>query len=297
MTYLPASDGFLGLPESAGGGFRACVIPFPLEASVSWKGGTAAGPEAIIEASQQVELFDETRMREPCLDFELRTRVSDVVPSSIPAALDQLAATIQSELAEGFFPLTLGGEHSLTAGAVRPFVELHEDLVIVQLDAHADMRDGYEGEHFSHAAAMRRCLDHPNVSLISFGIRNISTEEIPFMQSMGERVNIFWAHNQQQWDLTKLATLINGRPVYLTVDVDGFDSSLMPATGTPEPGGLFWNDAINIIEAVAGCTTIVGADIVELAPGESLHACDFLAAKLGYRILSAACESSESRER
>lgn len=297
MTYLPASNGFLGLPESAGGGFRACVIPFPLEASVSWKAGTAAGPDAIIEASHQVELFDETRMRETYLEFDLRTRVSAVVPSSIPAALAQLAATIQSELSDGFFPLTLGGEHSLTAGAVRPFVELHEDLVIVQLDAHADLRDGYEGEHFSHAAAMRRCLDHPNVSLIAFGIRNISKDEIPFTQSVGDRVNIFWAHEQQQWDLTKLANLINGRPVYLTVDVDGFDSSLMPATGTPEPGGLFWNDAINIIEAVARCTTIVGADIVELAPSEILHACDFLAAKLGYRILSAACDSVVMRTR
>lgn len=297
MTYLPASNGFLGLPESAGGGFRACVIPFPLEASVSWKAGTVAGPDAIIEASHQVELFDETRMRETYLEFDLRTRVSNVVPSSIPAALEQLAATIQSELAAGFFPLTLGGEHSLTAGAVRPFVELHEDLVIVQLDAHADLRDGYEGEHFSHAAAMRRCLDHPKVSLIAFGIRNISREEIPFMQSAGDRVNIFWAQDQQQWDLTKLADLIDGRPVYLTIDVDGFDSSLMPATGTPEPGGLFWNDAINIIEAVARCTTIVGADIVELAPSESLHACDFLAAKLGYRILSAACDSVVRRTR
>ena len=138
---------------------------------------------------------------------------------------------------------------------------------------------------------MRRCLDNDNVRLISFGIRNISTEEIPFLQEESHRITIHWAHERQKWNLSDLRNLLAGRPVYLTVDVDGFDSSLMPATGTPEPGGMFWDDAIAIIQAVSACSRIVGADIVELAPAAGFHSCDFLAAKLAYRILTFAQES------
>lgn len=287
MSYLSASDGFLGLPANPGGPFKACLIPFPLESTVSWKSGTAAGPSAIISASHQVELFDETRWCEPYERFTLRC-LKQIRPQPVVAdALDQLSAIIQTQQADGFFTLVLGGEHSLTAGAVRPFAESFDDLVVVQLDAHADLRDGYEGDHYSHAAAMRRCLDFDSVSLISLGIRNISSEEVPFLEANPHRINVFWAYEKSSWSLDALAELINGRPVYLTIDVDFFDSSLMPATGTPEPGGMFWNDAIEILDTVAKSGRIVAADIVELAPREHLHACDFLAAKLAYKVLTA----------
>lgn len=292
MTYLPPELGFLGLPSTGEGYFPACVIPFPLENTVSWKGGTSKGPAAILEASHQVELFDETRMMEPCSGFQLLTREEPVVEGSNEAALQQLAEIVHNEVSAGRFPLILGGEHALTAGAIRPFLQTHEKLVIVQIDAHADLRDGYEGEVYSHAAAMRRCLDFPDVSLVSLGIRNISQEEIPFLEEESDRIDIFWAHQRRTWDDDRFRKLIHGKSVYLTIDLDGFDSSLMPATGTPEPGGLFWDDVIHIISTVASQSKIVGADIVELAPYAGLHACDFLAAKLGYRVLTAAMDSA-----
>jgi agmatinase len=288
-SYLAPEDGFLGLetadavaPEQA----KAVVIPFGLEGSVTYGGGTAAGPAAMLKASQQVELFDEELWREAFRDYGIATLQEPSIPDAIPAALDLLEATIESVLADNRFPLTFGGEHSITAGAIRPFARRHENLVILHFDAHADLRDGYEGEHYSHAAALRRCLDFEHVSLVSLGIRNISAEEIPFLEANRKRIHIHWARDRRQWNMEEILAPLKGRPVYLTVDVDGFDASLMPATGTPEPGGLFWDDVVPVIRAAAECSTIVGADINELAPREGLHACDFLAAKLAYKILN-----------
>jgi agmatinase len=291
VQTLAPSQGFLGLSDEEAAGTAGkpgvTIVPFGLEASVSYGGGTARGPQAIIDASHQVELFDEELWREPFRDFDLSTVAPFPLETGIPPALDQLAAIVGGILDDGRFPLTLGGEHSLTVGALRPFLERHDDLVILQFDAHADLRDGYDGEPFSHAAAMRRCLDAPGMSLVSVGVRNISAGEVPFFEANRERIQIHWAKDKPAWNIDEIVAPLAGRPVYLTFDLDGFDASLMPATGTPEPGGLFWDDAINIIRAasrVAG--EIVGADIVELAPMAGLHACDFLAAKLAYKILA-----------
>ncbi len=291
METLPPRQGFLGLAEEEAGVSAGkpgvTVVPFGLEASVSYGGGTARGPQAILDASHQVELFDEELWREPARDFELVTLAPFPLAEGIQPALDQLENIVAGILDEGRFPLILGGEHSLTVGAIRPFLERHDDLVILQFDAHADLRDGYEGEPFSHAAAMRRCLDSPGVRLVSVGVRNISAGEIPFLEANRDRIEIYWAKDRASWDIGEIAAALAGRPVYLTFDLDGFDSSLMPATGTPEPGGLFWDDAVHIIRAASqSAGAIVGADIVELAPAAGLHACDFLAAKLAYKILS-----------
>lgn len=290
MDVLSPPHGFLGLSEAdaaaAAGKPGVTVVPFGLEASVSYGGGTARGPQAILEASHQVELFDEELWREPVRDFALATLAPVDIAGDIPAALAQLEAIVAGILDEGRFPLVLGGEHSLTPGAIRPFLKRYEDLVILQFDAHADLRDGYEGEPYSHAAAMRRCLDAPNVRLVSVGIRNISAGEIPFLEANRHRIEIFWAKDRASWDIGAIAAAVAGRPVYLTFDLDGFDASVMPATGTPEPGGLFWPETTAIIRAAcASASAIVGADIVELAPAPGLHACDFLAAKLAYKIL------------
>ncbi|NKB48203.1 MAG: agmatinase [Alphaproteobacteria bacterium] len=291
MEVLPPRQGFLGLSgeEAAGtaGKPGVTVVPFGLEASVSYGGGTARGPQAILDASHQVELFDEELWREPFRDFDLTTLAPFLLETGIQPALDQIEAMVESLLSADRFPLILGGEHSLTVGAIRSFLARHDELVILQFDAHADLRDGYEGEPFSHAAAMRRCLDAPGVRLVSVGVRNISAEEIPYLEANRDRIDIYWAKDRANWDIEKIVAPLAGKPVYLSFDLDGFDSSLMPATGTPEPGGLFWDDAISVIRTasrVAG--NIVGADIVELAPIAGLHACDFLAAKLAYKILS-----------
>lgn len=289
LNYLAPGDGFLGLgpeqscsPDEAG----AVVIPYGLEASMSYGGGTAAGPAAMIAASHQVELFDEELWCEAFSRYGIATLTELEIPNAVPLALDQLESLVEAVVGSERFPLTFGGEHSITAGAIRPFVRRYDELAILHFDAHADLRDGYQGEYFSHASALRRCLDHENVSLVSLGIRNISAEEIPFLEANRHRIHIHWAREKAQWDLDEILAPLRDRPVYLTVDVDGFDASLMPATGTPEPGGLFWDDVVAVIRAAARCSRIVGADINELAPQAGMHACDFLAAKLAYKILN-----------
>ena len=289
MQYLQSQQAFLGLdpadaatPEQA----RAVIVPFGLEASVTYGGGTCKGPQAIIDASHQVELFDDEFWREVVYDYGVATLRADPIAADIPDALDQLERIIETLLTEKRFPLVLGGEHSLSAGALRPYVSRYPDLAILHFDAHADLRDGYGGEHFSHAAALRRCMDLPVSKLVSVGIRNISAEEITFLEANTKRIEIYWARNRKRWDPREIVSSLRGRPVYLTFDLDGFDASLMAATGTPEPGGFFWEDALDIIRAATEVATIVGADVVELAPRRELHACDFLAAKLCYKILN-----------
>ncbi len=290
MQFLASEEGFLGLPADdvypAAADARAVIVPFGLEATVSYGAGTAAGPAAILEASHQVELFDEEFWCEPVAGYGVATLAPLLPATPVAAALDQLQGAVGGVLTAGKFPLTLGGEHSLTAGAIRPFVERYPDLAILHFDAHADLRDGYEGEPFSHAAALRRCLDQGDMPLVSLGIRNISASEIPFLEANGGRIHIHWAKDLRSWNPAEIVEPLVGRPVYLTFDLDGFDASLMAATGTPEPGGMFWDDAMAVIRAAAKVSTIVGADVVELAPKPNLHACDFLAAKLAYKILS-----------
>ena len=287
---LPSEQGFLGLGAEDAASFteaRAVIIPFGLEASVSYGGGTAKGPQAILDASPQLEFFDESLWCEPFRQIGIATLKEPAIEQPLARALDQLEGLVAGVLDAGKFPLILGGEHSLTAGAVRPFVKTFKDLIILHFDAHADLRDGYGGEPFSHAAALRRTLDvSDQLELISCGIRNISAEEIPYLEANRHRIHVYWAKDKKRWNIEEIVAALQGRPVYLTFDVDGFDASLMPATGTPEPGGLFWDEAIEIIEAAAQISNIVGADVNELAPMPGLHTCDFLAAKLVYKILS-----------
>jgi agmatinase len=289
---LLSPEGFLGLDAADGASFaeaRAVIIPFGLEASVSYGGGTARGPQAIIDASPQLEFFDESLWCEPFREIGFVTLKEPMIEQDIISALAQLERLVSGVLDAGKFPLVLGGEHSITAGAIRPFAKAFPDLIILHFDAHADLRDGYGGEPFSHAAALRRTLDvSEHLRLISCGIRNISAAEIPYLEAHRHRITIHWAKDKKQWDVEEIVAPLQGKPVYLTFDVDGFDASLMPATGTPEPGGMFWDEAIAIIEAAARVSTIVGADVNELAPLPGLHTCDFVAAKLVYKILSLA---------
>ena len=289
LDYLPAAQSFLD-PERAGADdpalARAVVIPFGLEASVSYGAGTAAGPAAIIAASQQLELYDDELCCEPYLDFGVATLRAPAIAAPIEAALEQLAIIVETVLAQGKFPFVLGGEHALTAGAIRPLVARHPDLVVLQFDAHADLRDGYLGQRFSHAAAMRRVLDFPGVSLVSVGIRAISKAEVEFYAANRERITMHWAKDQAAWDVAEIVRPLRGRPVYVSFDVDVLDAAVMPATGTPTPGGLTYAQAIALLRAACEGARVVGADLVELAPIPGLHACDYTAAALGYKLLS-----------
>ena len=290
FDYLPGSRSFLDplradadRPASA----RAVVIPFGLEASVSYGGGTRQGPAAIIEASRQLELFDPEFRREVYLDYGIAALAEPQIELAIPAALDQLAALTGAVLDAGRFPFVLGGEHSLTAGAIRPFAGRFKDLVVLQFDAHADLRDGYQGEHYSHASAMRRVLDNEGVSLISVGIRAVSQPEVDFYDANRDRVTIHWGHEQDRWDLDAIVAPLAGRPVYITFDIDAFDATVMPATGTPTPEGLTFRLALDLLRrACAKAGSVVGADLVEFAPIPNFHAYDFMAATLAYKMLS-----------
>jgi agmatinase len=289
LEYLPAGESFLDPvradadePASA----RAVVIPFGLEASVSYGGGTAAGPAAILAASHQLELYDDELGCEPYLGYGVAALREPVIARPISAALAQLRGIVEAVLAAGKFPFVLGGEHSLTVAPVAALAARHKDLVVLQLDAHADLRDGYGGEPFSHAAAMRRVLDHANVSLVSVGIRAVAHEEVAFYAANRDRIAVHWAKDQARWDLDDIVRPLQGRPVYLTFDVDALDASVMPATGTPTPGGLSYRQALAVVRRTCEAGEVVGADLVELAPIKGLHACDYTAAALAYKMLS-----------
>ena len=290
LDYLPGKDSFLDPlradaedPASA----RCVVIPFGLEASVSYGSGTAAGPQAIMAASQQLELYDPEFGREVYADYGIAAIREPNIAPALPEALDQLEGLVEAVLQAGKVPFVLGGEHSLTAGAIRPFARRYKDLVVLQFDAHADLRDGYQGHHFSHASAMRRVLDHPGVSLVSVGIRAVSTPEVEFYEANRDRISIHWGRDQARWSIEEILAPLKGRPVYITFDIDGLDASIMPATGTPTPEGLSFPLANEILRrACATAGQVVGADLVEFAPIEGLHAYDFTAALLAYRMLS-----------
>ena len=290
IPLMKPEDGFLALEGAQAVSYAdaaAVIIPFGLEASVSYGSGTALGPAAMIAASHEVELFDETLWCEGVDQYGVVTlQEPKIDPTNIEGALTQLEKITSAVLADGKFPMVFGGEHSITPGAIRPFLKNYADLIVLHFDAHADLRDGYDGEHYSHAAAMRRVLDHPTAPIVSCGIRNISKSEIPFLNANAHRINIHWGKDRRNWNYNEIVAPLKDRPIYVTFDLDGFDSAVMPSTGTPEPGGLFWEDAIGIIERASKIGRIVGADINELAPIKGLHGPDFLAAKLAYKILN-----------
>ena len=286
LQYLSNKKGFLGIDNKFNFKEKVVVVPFGLEKTVSYGGGTKNGPKEIIKASHQVELYDEELNCEPFRKIGIKTLKFFKIDKNIEKALKKIADINNRLLTKKLFPMTLGGEHSITAGCIVPFVKKYKKICILHFDAHADLRENYNGEKFSHASAMRRCLDYKNVSIISFGIRNISQEEIPFLKKNKSRINIFWAKDKAKWDFKKFKRLIKNKTVYLTFDVDGLDSSIMPATGTPEPGGLLWDEALNIIKIATKNSNIVGADVNELAPIKGFNSYNFLVAKLVYKILS-----------
>ncbi len=286
MKYLSNKNGFLGIDNKFSIKEKVVVVPFGLEKTVSYGGGTKNGPKEIIKASHQVELYDEELNCEPYKKIGIKTLKPFKIDKNINKALNKMSKINEEILKKNIFPITFGGEHSITPGCIAPFAKKHKKLCLLHFDAHADLRDSYNGEKYSHASAIRRCLDYKNVSVISFGIRNISKNEVLYLKKNSNRIKIFWAKDKKKWNLNSFKKLIQNKIVYLTFDVDGLDSSIMPATGTPEPGGLLWDETLEIIKIAMKNSKIVGADINELAPIKGFNSYNFLVAKLAYKILS-----------
>ena len=290
MDYLSQKKGFLGYEASQKIENKVVVVPFGLEKTVSYGGGTKNGPKEIIKASHQVELFDEELNKEPYKEIGIKTLKPFPIKKTISSALDQLSKINEEIISKNKFPIIFGGEHSITPGSIRPFVKKYNEITLLHFDAHADLRESYNGEKFSHASAIKRCLDFKNVKVVSFGIRNLSQPEMNFYENNRNRVEIFWGKDKKNWNLEQIERFFYKKTVYITFDVDGFDASIMPATGTPEPGGLFWEDVLPIIKKVCQISNVVGADINELAPIKNFNSYNFLVAKLAYKILAYAFE-------
>jgi len=208
LEYLTNKNGFLGIDNKFNFKEKVVIVPFGLEKTVSYGGGTKNGPKEIIKASHQVELYDEELNCEPYKKIGIKTLKPFKIDKNIKKALKKMSDVNEKILNKKLFPMTFGGEHSITPGCIAPFVKRHKNLCLLHFDAHADLRESYNGEKFSHASAIKRCLDHKNVSLISFGIRNISKSEIPYLKKNSSRINIFWAKDKANWNLNKFKKMI-----------------------------------------------------------------------------------------
>ena len=280
---------FLGIPaeNSQLATSPYVILPVPYEETATYGKGTQYGPAAIIAASQEVELFDEELGFEP-YRVGIHTAATLQVTSAGTATQNRIVyERVREFVQQGKIVGMLGGEHSLSYGAVQACLERYPDLTVLQLDAHADLRDGYLGEPFSHAAVMRRIRELTKKT-VGVGIRNYSSEENDYIKA--ENVSIYsayFAHQNPHW-VDEVAGKLTG-DIYLTFDLDVFDPSLMPATGTPEPGGLMWYPILELLRKVIGKCNLVGFDVVELSPIEGNHASDFVAAKLVHKIIGYDC--------
>ena len=269
---------------------RAAIIPVPLESTVSYGRGTSLGPAAIMQASSQIEFYDqELEMETIRLGILTLPRVD--VAGDIQLVLDRVEQAVSEQLAEGRLPVVLGGEHTVTLGALRAMVKHYgSDFTVLVLDAHLDLREEYEGTKFSHACVMKRALDL-GLKVRHLGARSCSLEEAQLVSK--RKMSPIWAsevHNQANW-IEKSLTDVTG-PVYVSLDIDGLDPSCMPATGTPEPGGLSWYQVNDWLIEVCRRYQILGLDLVELAPISGQHAWDFTAARLLYRAMGLALRAA-----
>ena len=262
---------------------KVIVLPVPVDRTTSYGGGTRHGPHEILQASSHMELWDE----EVGVDVhgvgiftlpEMELPFGELTP--LMAEIQRIASEI---LARDKFLVTLGGEHSITPPLVAAAAAQHPGLTVLQIDAHADLRDSYMGTRNNHACAMRRVLEHARTTQV--GIRSMSTEEAQTASSLETTIFYDWTMRKDpHWVDRVVASLSD--PVYVTIDVDGMDPAIMPATGTPEPGGLSWYELLGLLRATFEKRRVVACDVVELSPIPGMHAPNFLCAKLIYKILS-----------
>ena len=249
------------------------IIPVPYEATTTYGQGTRNGPKAILAALPYVEEFDEE------LKFAVRDKAE--IKRLRSTSLDKCQPLVSGIVRAGAVPVILGGEHSITPRIVKPIAKRYKNLSVLQLDAHADLRDKYKGDKFSHACAMRRVLEI--CPAVQVGLRSISKEGYEFAKQTKQIKKMHWAKDRISPGriLRQLS-----RNIYITIDVDVFDPSIISATGTPEPGGMGWYQVLDVLRAVCRRKNVVGFDLVELSPRKGDIASDFTVAKLVYKIIA-----------
>ncbi len=287
---LPTTNNFLGLPDELSARDKAEVVllPLPYEATVTYGRGAAAGPAAIISASRQVEFYDREFDGEPVREFGIHTMPALALPDDPALATAKIARAVAPHAEAGKFVVGLGGEHTVSVGLVRGLLEAGKGpLTIVQIDAHSDLRDTYDNNPYSHACVARRLLDERGVDqVLQLGVRSVSREEVAFARAHPGRIGVWYAEDVHSgtWQ-EAFENRAKGRRVYLTIDVDGLDPGVVMATGTPEPDGLSWAEALDIIRTLTRIADVVGFDCVELAPAPGMHASEYAAAKLVYKTM------------
>lgn len=264
------------------------ILPVPYEATTSFGRGAAEGPDAILEASHHLETYDEELDEDPSR-AGIATLPSVSLPDAGPEAAHRALRDLYGRLletAEGRFPVLLGGEHSVSSAPVLEWRErlASPDFTVLQLDAHTDLRDSFRGTPWSHACVMRRVLDGGVERVVPVGIRSQSREERELIRERG--LPSFHASELRREGWVGRVVEALGDPVYVTIDVDFFDPALVPGTGTPEPGGGSWWDALDLLREVFRRRTVVGADVVELAPEPDSHVSEAVAAKLVYKLIA-----------
>ena len=281
-------DNFLGLDEDEAKSYedsKVVIVPVPYDGTRTWVIGerwkrmdASKGPDAIITASRNMELYDE-ELDKDVWEIGIYTAEKLKIKDAPEKVVEDVFLNIKKIINENKFPVILGGEHSISFGAIKALKEKYDELSVLQLDAHTDLRDSYEGTKFSHASVMARAREICNV--IQVGIRSQDFDEKGV-----NRENVFYAkdiHDNEQWMDKAISKLSDN--VYITFDLDFFDISIMPSTGTPEPGGLLWYQTLKFLKKVFEKKNVVGFDVVELAPIDNLVAPDFLAAKLVYKMI------------
>ncbi len=291
---MNGQPGFYAQPHNFAGLFppygdfqtaAAVVLPVPYDSTTEWHSGTRTGPRAIIEASYYLEWFDLE------LDKEIHTCGIHTLPELEPtfdspeAMNDRVYQAVKELLGQPKFVVMLGGEHSISSGAVRAHKEKFPGLSVLQLDAHTDLRDQYLGSRFSHACVMRRIIESCPITQV--GIRAVSHEETEFIRSRNLQP-FYLLDNRKPLPLPEITSTLSEH-VYITIDLDVFDPSIMPAVGTPEPGGLLWQQVIELLRYVSDRKQIVGFDVVELCPDQGPASCAFTAAKLMYKLIGYCC--------
>jgi agmatinase len=289
MPFLPTNFGLLEPESSDYETARVAVLPVPFERTTSYGKGTAYGPAAILRASQAMELYDEELGTEP-YEQGIAT-LPPFLPESFDMAegLAELQAEARVHMERGKFLVTLGGEHSLSQAPIKAAKEVWPEAGVVQFDAHADLREEFEGTPYSHASIMKRVVD-AGIPTLAVGIRSLSAPEAALVRE--RKLPVIWGHQLDRAP-ELFPKMLADLPdeVYLTFDIDYFDPSLVPATGTPEPGGGLWTPTMGLLRHLFRTKTVVAMDVVELAPIGNQPASDFLTSKLIYKCLGYLQES------